>query len=159
MVTTELCNEEINQSSLIDSRWHLQLSQIVAIGLIKDEKNYIVTPVSISEYYPWNFNYEISPSTLLGEAYENNKYKLPISIELEKEIFDLIRGLKGFPSYLKQNYLRMLYFSVVTITTLGFGDIVPISTISRIAVTTEAVLGIVLIGLFLNSLANIIKKK
>jgi len=115
-------------------------------------------PVSISEYVSWNFDYEIPPSTLLGEVDNNNGYKLPISLELENDIFKLIRGLKGFPSCLKHNYLRMLYFSVVTITTLGFGDIVPISTLSRIAVTTEAVLGVVLIGLFLNSLADRIKK-
>lgn len=50
-------------------------------------------------------------------------------------------------------YFRMVYFSAVTITTLGYGDIAPISATSRLLVTLESVLGIVLIGLFLNSLA------
>ena len=54
-------------------------------------------------------------------------------------------------------YLRMLYFSAVTITTLGFGDIAPISTRARMLVTLESVLGIILIGLFFSSIAANIK--
>jgi len=47
-----------------------------------------------------------------------------------------------------------LYFSVVTITTLGFGDVFPESgTTARIFVTIEAILGILSIGFFLNDLA------
>ncbi|MGL1861449.1 MAG: potassium channel family protein [Pseudodesulfovibrio sp.] len=52
------------------------------------------------------------------------------------------------------SYERMLYFSAVTITTLGFGDIVPISDKNRRLVTLESILGAVFIGLFLNALAN-----
>ena len=47
----------------------------------------------------------------------------------------------------------MLYLSAVTITTVGYGDIVPLTTISRVLVGIEAVLGIVLIRLFLNALS------
>jgi len=46
----------------------------------------------------------------------------------------------------------MLYFSAITIATVGYGDIVPTETHSRIAAAIEAITGIVLIGLFLNSL-------
>ena len=52
------------------------------------------------------------------------------------------------------SYSRFLYFSVVTITTLGFGDIVPVTDRARLWVATEAVFGIVVVGLFFNSLAN-----
>jgi voltage-gated potassium channel Kch len=48
----------------------------------------------------------------------------------------------------------MLYFSAVTATTLGFGDIVPVTTYARILVTIEAVAEVSLIGLFLNSIAG-----
>jgi hypothetical protein len=51
------------------------------------------------------------------------------------------------------NFVRMLYLSAVTITTLGFGDVVPMTTASRVLVSCEAILGIVLIGLFLNALS------
>lgn len=47
-----------------------------------------------------------------------------------------------------------LYFSVVTITTLGFGDTYPVSgSPVRILVMIEAILGIVIIGFFLNDMA------
>jgi hypothetical protein len=48
----------------------------------------------------------------------------------------------------------MLYFSATTITTLGFADIVPLSNAARMVVSLESVLGIVLIGLFVNALSS-----
>jgi hypothetical protein len=51
------------------------------------------------------------------------------------------------------NYYRMFYFSAITITTTGFGDIVPITEGARLAVAFETILGVILIGLFLNSLS------
>jgi hypothetical protein len=60
---------------------------------------------------------------------------------------------RGDASSASDRWLRMLYFSVVTVTTLGFGDIAPVTTVARTWVTAEALLGVVLIGLFLNALA------
>lgn len=54
----------------------------------------------------------------------------------------------------QNSYLRMLYFSAVTITTLGYGDIVPVNTFTRGLVTVEVVFGPLLFGLFLNSLVK-----
>ena len=42
----------------------------------------------------------------------------------------------------------------MTITTVGFGDIVPLTTLARLIVASEAILGIIIIGLFLNSIAT-----
>ena len=47
-----------------------------------------------------------------------------------------------------------LYFSVVTITTLGYGDITPQIDITKFLASSEAILGIVLVGLFLNALSH-----
>lgn len=52
------------------------------------------------------------------------------------------------------NILDALYFSIVTITTLGFGDIVPAGTAGRVLVCVEAVAGVVFIGLFLNAISE-----
>lgn len=49
-------------------------------------------------------------------------------------------------------------FSSVTITTLGYGDIVPINDLARTLVAVQSVLGIVLIGLFINAIGNDTKK-
>lgn len=69
-------------------------------------------------------------------------------VELEK-FFDERSGLirSGF-----ENFPRMLYFSAVTATTLGYGDIVPVKDNARNLVTTQAIVGLVLLGVFLNSL-------
>ena len=47
-----------------------------------------------------------------------------------------------------------MYFSVVTITTLGYGDLTPLTATTKIIAGTEAVSGVVVIGLFLSSLAH-----
>lgn len=52
-----------------------------------------------------------------------------------------------------------LYFSVVTITTLGYGDYRPINTLGRWLCSTEAIMGLVLIvlviGTFISGVKNI----
>lgn len=50
--------------------------------------------------------------------------------------------------------LDALYFSIVTITTLGFGDIVPSCPTGKVLVCIEAILGAVFIGLFLNAISE-----
>lgn len=60
---------------------------------------------------------------------------------------------RGDPAAASSRWLRMLYLSATTLTTLGFGDITPVTTTARTSVTAEALLGVVLIGLFLNALA------
>lgn len=50
------------------------------------------------------------------------------------------------------NIARIEYFSAVTMTTLGYGDIVPVEWSARFMVMSEAVLGLLMIGLFINAL-------
>jgi len=54
-----------------------------------------------------------------------------------------------------KSFIECLYFSAVTITTLGYGDISPINDLGRIIAASESVLGVALIGLFLNSLSHV----
>ncbi|WP_444886700.1 potassium channel family protein [Microbulbifer sp. JMSA008] len=51
-------------------------------------------------------------------------------------------------------FLESVYFSVVTVTTLGYGDFNPSGTLGRVLAASEALLGIVLIGAFLNYIAE-----
>ena len=48
--------------------------------------------------------------------------------------------------------LDFLYFSAVTITTLGYGDILPASSNVRRLVMIESLLGILLAGVFVSAL-------
>jgi hypothetical protein len=52
------------------------------------------------------------------------------------------------------NFITCLYFSTVTITTVGFGDISPLSLWAQILVIFESVSGLFLIGFYLNALAQ-----
>jgi hypothetical protein len=69
-----------------------------------------------------------------------------------------INGMRGFPASSSGTPWRMLYLSATTITTLGLGDILPISDTARVFVGLESFLGVVLIGLFLNSLSSEIQR-
>lgn len=54
------------------------------------------------------------------------------------------------------NYVQALYFSVVTVTTLGFGDLTPKLDAAPLllVVTAQVFLGVITIGLFLNSISH-----
>jgi hypothetical protein len=71
----------------------------------------------------------------------------------DEELVGFIKESNGFTSNTADNCLRMLYFSAVTITTIGYGDILPITPSARLAVTFEAIFGAIFIGLFFGSLA------
>lgn len=51
-----------------------------------------------------------------------------------------------------ENIYDSLYFSVVTVTTLGYGDIVPKSGLGKVLVSIQTLVGVISIGVFLNSL-------
>jgi hypothetical protein len=85
---------------------------------------------------------------------ESGAYHLRIPKVLSDRMSDFVQAANGFPSSVDGNLWRMMYFSVTTITTLGFGDIVPLTTLARSLVALEAIFGIILIGMFLNALAT-----
>jgi len=83
---------------------------------------------------------------------------IPISIELYNSLNDLRSNEKGLSTSDTETYFRMLYLSLVTITTVGYGDVVPITTKTRLFVGSEAILGLVLLGLLINVISVKLKK-
>ena len=79
---------------------------------------------------------------------------LPIPADLHKRLVAYAYAVRGFPSEASGSVGRMLYFSVVTITTLGYGDILPLTPWARFLVGSEAILGVILVGYYLTSLSN-----
>lgn len=65
-------------------------------------------------------------------------------------IFELTSTLDDID---ETSFLTSLYFSFITITTLGYGDILPANLETRCLVMLLSFSGVLLIGLFLNSLA------
>ncbi len=98
--------------------------------------------VELSDFFPCH-DKGWQSSTCLGMTYS----------ELS-ELLSLSATEQGLPTEKQRSYARMLYFSAVTMSTLGYGDIVPLTERARILVTIQVVLGPVLIGLFLNALAR-----
>jgi Ion channel len=88
---------------------------------------------------------------------DGSQYLAPF-LALPEPMNDRIQGFwratRGLPSQVSGGFWRMFYLSAVTITTVGYGDIVPLTTTARLLVSSEAILGIVVIGLFLNSLVR-----
>ena len=75
------------------------------------------------------------------------------SAEDDAKLGRLLIGWKGNPSALTGFFGRMLYFSATTITTVGFGDILPLSATARALAGLEAIAGWLVAGLFLNAIA------
>ncbi|MET4479473.1 potassium channel family protein [Bradyrhizobium sp. F1.13.3] len=98
---------------------------------------------SVSEPFGGILRQLIFPTLLVDIATED----IPVLV-------NYLDGLQGDALSISNSYFRMLYFSVVVITTVGFGDIVPITTAARLWVAVEAILGVVLAGLFINAIAN-----
>lgn len=136
------------------------------IGTLFGNKGEMRFYKKITIEYPKSFVVEpsfIFPLTFKTNQRSKNKNRketwFPMTLDLNNEIIAFYKATKGFPIKASGSFSRMFYFSAVTITTLGYGDIVPISNTSRILVSLESILGIVLIGLFLNSLSSEHKAK
>jgi len=60
---------------------------------------------------------------------------------------------KAYSGDLGSVFLRSLYLSAVAASSLGFGDIVPVTTKARVFVTVETTFGVILLGLIVGRAA------
>ena len=68
-------------------------------------------------------------------------------------VFAILYGAFGWVAPVS-SWFDYIYFSIVTITTLGYGDIHPVNAMGKIVASAEVISGIVLFGLFLNLLTR-----
>ena len=54
----------------------------------------------------------------------------------------------------KENLPEVMYFSFVTLTTLGYGDVLPISPLARFLVYMEAIVGVFYMAIVVSSLVS-----
>lgn len=60
-----------------------------------------------------------------------------------------------YPADVSTDFGSWIYYSVVTITTLGFGDFTPAGSLAQAVTALEAILGLVMIGFFLNAVSSL----
>lgn len=84
------------------------------------------------------------------------------------ELFAIIFGLFHYfdPSSFKSEVISfswpgisLLYYSIVTFTTLGFGDIVPQIPVLQIVIIIEVILGYIMLGGLISILANVLARR
>lgn len=66
----------------------------------------------------------------------------------------LISGMFAYHSIEKLSYMDSLYFSFVTLTTIGYGDFVPVTTLGKVFTMGYATLGIGIVSLFIAMVAR-----
>jgi len=102
------------------------------------------------EHFEEMFPKNVSPSVV---TQSEGGHILFVTKAFDDSLSDYLNGLRGFPTGTTIDYWRMFYLSAMTITTVGYGDIVPITPLTRALVAVQAICGIIIIGLFLNALA------
>jgi len=90
---------------------------------------------------------------------EGERASMDLHDELFARIRDYAKAHEGIPgSTTGGRFCMMLYFSAVTQTTLGFGDIVPISGLSRYLAALQCILGVAVAGFFLISVGRMSRR-
>lgn len=79
--------------------------------------------------------------------------------ELGPESFRLPLGDRNLPTGLPWSFSACLYYSVVTFSTLGFGDITPRVDLAAYLVMSEVIIGYVMLGGLISILANKIARR
>ncbi len=119
--------------------------------------------LGLSKLPPYEYNVKVNGQVddifyfLFPFHYENikNEIFVPLSIDnVDKNVEDVLTNIRGRSTTFWDTFWRMLYFSTTTITTLGYGDIIPLTTCARTLTALEVVLGLIIMGRFLIALAN-----
>jgi hypothetical protein len=117
------------------------------------ERDYLVIRSIQQPYAYWHkspvLNHNYIPDDLFVK-YTDDAWLIPLFGGSIQKIYDLDKHAEG---RVTMDWARAFYFSTVTITTLGYGDIVPTSNTVRMIISIESILGIILIGLFINAVA------
>lgn len=99
---------------------------------------------------------DLERDRLLQNLFTQSTMRQPVLCwdgKAEYQFREMSSGWSGDPKALSGSYWRMLYLSAITITSVGYGDIIPISNTARLLCGLEAVLGWIIAGLFLSVVA------
>ncbi len=155
--------KKLSKSNLYTLYTDRKINQIqckIPLGFEKPDDAYHLNSVEIScsesKQNDLSFRYLLFGWSSNGDDNKILNYSPPSlsNSTINSDLSTYLSLIDGFANNVEGKLSRMVYFSTVTITTLGYGDIVPITNRARILVSLESILGIIIIGLFLNSLAK-----
>jgi Ion channel len=107
--------------------------------------------IEASAYPPSFLEFQTSfANALLPLPYPLGGRLLVLSRNENDELNQFFAGVQGNPIHVSGGFFRMLYFSATVITTIGFGDIVPMTPLARLFVALEGMSGVVIAGLFVS---------
>lgn len=144
--TTSTFRSSMNDFEFIlkrDRRSFLNDSYYFPVEIIKNE---LLSPGSTRT--------DIVDPKIFFKINDISTYAIKINPELNNLISTHLLTSSGYLTESNNRFQRMLYLSAVTITTLGYGDIVPINELARFLVALESTLGIIILGLALNSITR-----
>ncbi|MBI4857759.1 MAG: two pore domain potassium channel family protein [Acetobacterium woodii] len=144
-VTVRLFNSNVNQlegaisKEKYDSNVEYSNKDFEDIVLLFESDN----------YYNYCIMSSVSKNLFLDCLSESNTL-------LDNMISDIRMGIKDYPT----SIIDYLYYSGIIITTVGFGDMTPISKEAKILSNIEALLGLVIMGIFIaKAFDNVGEKK
>jgi hypothetical protein len=131
---------------------------------LNSEDRFEIHPIGGAPHYYWFFQFgDINIKNFIPDSapkheevinmIQTDMRSIEVTSQEDEQISRLLRGLNGDSSSVSGSFLRMLYFSSIVITTVGFGDIVPLTPLARFLVAAEAICGVICAGLFLNAIA------
>ncbi len=121
---------------------YLMRREIVDQNFIKEFRSY--NRMTALLYYPWMITCDCGRSM----------FRWCFWIGVQGLLFAWLYTLVGIDFGQEPTPVAPLYFSVVTLTTLGYGDIVPRTMIGQLLVMAEVTLGYMMLGGLLSIFAN-----
>jgi hypothetical protein len=134
----------------------VRLNLILSVGIVwADPQSYQAFAIKLADPpAPTRFEQERSDGyfKLFFDRTPSHRPLLMLSRDEGDRAREILDQYGGNPSSDTHSLLRLLYLSTVVVTTLGLGDIVPMTWLARLCVGLEAFLGVIVAGLFLNSI-------
>jgi hypothetical protein len=73
--------------------------------------------------------------------------------------YDPVRAFRGIDAFHHPSFADFLYFSVVTMSTVGYGDVIPANALTRTLACIEVVLGVGWVTVVLSAAAALVRPK
>ena len=147
----------------------IQISQSPTIRTLLNNKiifdNTVILPIEIDEQKTNLLDLSYSSITLFIQSNEKgivqnlNFPHISIDLKVYNDLINIVNAYKGYPNDVSGHWLRTLYLSMGISSSTVFGDIVPLSSLSRFLVSIQGFLSILLFSLFFNSIASYIGDK